>query len=446
VSSNLNGINGMVALLGESNVASSLTLALKSISHRARYGYRIVTEEGSLDDVSALNRAKSNLAIGCCLSRPSSNHKIAVHGKVYYPEDFNLSKRLKDVFEDIEKAPKILSKLDADFAFVGIEDNSLIYGRDPLGIKPLYSSKESGILGIASEIKALKSIGFKNIERVHPGSIYKASIKDEESVVFDKIESESKLNVSMDEASDTLLELLLESIRRRVKGLNRIAIGFSGGLDSSLLAFITSKLAKVTLLSIYTKGSKDEDVMNSAKNLGLELEELQIDVKQIRNKISLIQNLIESDRIMDLSIGLGINLSAERCLQIGCDALFLGQFADELFGGYVKYVRALRERGDEFVEGMILQDVIDAYKNNFERDEKASSPYTEIRLPYANISLVKYALSLPLSLKINTDDQRKLVLKEAAIKMGMPKDIASKRKRAFQYSSGLQKLITNVKD
>ncbi|MGQ9718489.1 MAG: asparagine synthase family protein [Nitrososphaerales archaeon] len=444
MSSNLNGINGIVALLGESNVIPSLTLALKSISHRARYGYSIVTEEGSLDDVLALDRAKSNLAIGCCLSKPSDDN-VAIHGKVYHPEGFDLSKRLKEVFEDIEKAPTILSKLDADFSFAEIKDNSLIYGRDSLGIKPLYFSKESGILGIASEMKALKSIGFENMERVHPGSIHKVSMKGEKSVMFNKIEAGSKLSASMDEASDNVLKLLSESIRRRVRGLNRIAIGFSGGLDSSLLALITSKLAKVTLLSIYTKGSKDEDVINSAKSLGLELEELQIDVKQVKDKIGLIQNLIESDRFMDLSIGLGMNLSAERCSQIGCDVLFLGQFADELFGGYAKYVRALRERGDEFVEDMMLQDVIDAHKNNFERDEKASSPHTEIRLPYTNTSLVDYALSLPLSLKITTDDQRKLVLKEAAIEAGLPKDIASRRKRAFQYSSGLQKLITSVK-
>jgi asparagine synthase (glutamine-hydrolysing) len=267
-------------------------------------------------------------------------------------------------------------------------------------------------------------------------------MKGEESLVFDKIEKRSKLSVSMDEASDAVLKLLSESIRRRVKGIDRIAIGFSGGLDSSLLALITSKLVKVTLLSIYTKGSKDEGVINSAKSLGLELEELQIDVKQIRDKISSIQNLIESDKIMDLAIGLGMNFSAKRCSEIGCDALFLGQLADELFGGYAKYVRTLREMGEEFSESMMLQDVLDAYRNNFERDEKASSPYAEIRLPYANIDLVNYALSLPLSLKIGQlDDQRKLVLKEVAMKAGLPRDMALKRKKAFQYSSGLQKLI-----
>ncbi|MCP8307967.1 MAG: hypothetical protein H3Z52_01975 [archaeon] len=441
--SNLDRTNGIVALFGEDDVIPRLIFALKSISHRARYGYKIITEDESLDNISDFDKIKSNLAIGCCLSKPS-NDDIAIHGKVYHPEGFELSKRLKEVFEDIEKAPKILSKLDADFAFAGIEDDSLIYGRDSLGIKPLYFSKESRILGIASEIKALKSIGFKNIERVHPGSIHKAYMKGEESLLFDKIEVDSKLSARMDEASDAVLKLLSESIRRRIKGLNRVAIGFSGGLDSSLLALITSKLAKVTLLSIYVKGSKDEDAINSAKSLGLELEELQINVNQVMNKISLIKNLIESDRVMDLAIGLGMNFSAERCSQIGCDALFLGQLADELFGGYAKYVRALREMGEEFAEDMMLKDVLDAHKNNFERDEKASSPYTEIRLPYANIDLVKYALSLPLSLKIGRlNDERKLVLREAAMKAGLPRDIVLKRKKAFQYSSGLQKLIVS---
>lgn len=441
--SNLNRINGIVALFGEDDVILRLIFALKSISYRARYGYKIITEDESFDDISAFDKIKSNLAIGCCLSKPS-NDNVAFHGKVYHPEGFNLPKRLKEVFKDIEKAPKILSKLDADFAFAGIEDDSLIYGRDLLGIKPLYFSKESKIFGIASEIKALKSIGFKNIERVHPGSIHKVSMKGEESLVFNKIEASSRLSVSMDEASDVILKLLSESIKRRVKGIDRIAIGFSGGLDSSLLALITSKLAKVTLLSIYTKGSKDEGLINSAKSLGLKIEEIQIDVKQVRDKISSIQNLIESDRIMDLAIGLGMNLSSERCSKIGCDALFLGQLADELFGGYAKYVRALIEMGEEFAEDMMLKDVLDAHKNNFERDEKASSPYTEIRLPYANIDLVNYALSLPLSLKIDRlNDQRKLVLREAAMKAGLSKDIALKRKKAFQYSSGLQKLIVS---
>ncbi|MCP8303879.1 MAG: hypothetical protein H3Z50_00165 [archaeon] len=440
-------INGIVALCGEEDVIPRLISALKSLSHRAWSGYKIVTEDGSSYDISALDKVRSNLAIGCCLAE-SKDYKMALHGTVYHPEGFNFAKLREVSKEGLGRASELLSQLDGDFTFVMIKDDELIYGRDPLGVKPLYFARDFSTFGVASEIKALKAVGFKNIERVRPGSIHRSSLKRGESFLFSKIMPASPLRVGMDEASDTILNLLSESIRRRVRGLDGVVIGFSGGLDSSLLALITSKLKKVTLLSLYAKGSKDEeDVKDSARSLGLDLEELQIDLEQVRNRIGLVKHLIESDRTMDLAIGLGVHLAAEKCSQMGHKTIFLGQFADELFGGYAKYVRALREMGEESAEKTILQGVLDGHKNNFERDEKASSPYAEVRLPYANIDLVRYALSLPLSLKIGRgEDRRKLVLKEVAMKAGLPRDIILKRKRAFQYSSGLQKLVRVAKD
>ncbi|MCP8319057.1 MAG: asparagine synthase-related protein [Candidatus Methylarchaceae archaeon HK01B] len=440
-------INGIVALCGEENIIPRLISALKSLSHRAWSGYKIITEDGSSYDISALDKVRSNLAIGCCLSE-SKDYKMPLHGTIYHPKGFNFAKVLGEVSkEGLGRVSKLLSQLDGDFTFVMIKGDKLIFGRDPLGVKPLYLARDFSTFGVASEIKALKAAGFKDFERVHPGSIQKSSIKRGASFLFSKIMPVSPLKVDINEASDTILNLLSESIKRRVRGLDSVVIGFSGGLDSSLLALITSKFKKVTLLSIYARGSKDEeDVKKSARSLGLDLEELQIDLEQVRNRIGLVTHLIERDRTMDLSIGLGVNLAAEKCSQMGHKAIFLGQFADELFGGYAKYVRVLREMGEESAGKIILQGVLDGYKNNFERDEKASSPYAEVRLPYANIDLVRYALSLPLSLKIDRgEDRRKLVLKEVAIKAGLPRDIILKRKKAFQYSSGLQKLVRVAK-
>ncbi len=444
-------INGIVALCGKDDVIPKVISALKSLSHRAWSGFAIITEDDSSDDISTFDKIKSNLAIGCCLAESNnnkSNVKIAIHGNVYFPEDFNFHKRLEEISEKgLTYASEILSKIDGDFTFVMIKEGQLIFGRDPLGVKPLYFARDTDTISVASEIKPLKNLGFKNIERVCPGSIHKSSKQSLDSFLFSKI-LPSSLRVDMDEASDIILHLLSESIRRRLKSLDRAVIGFSGGLDSSLLALITSKFRKVTLLSIYSKGSKDEKVVkNSARSLGLELEEFKIDTKEVKNKISLVKYLIEQDRIMDLALGLGIHLTAEKCSQLGHKTLFLGQFADELFGGYAKYVKVLRQMGEEFVEKIIYEEVLDAHKNNFERDEKTSSPYVEVRLPYTNIDLVKYALSLPLKLKISrVNGQRKLVLQEVARKADLPKDIVIKRKKAFQYSSGIQKLVKIVKD
>ena len=58
------------------------------------------------------------------------------------------------------------------------------------------------------------------------------------------------------------------------------------------------------------------------------------------------------------------------------------------------------------------------------------------------LDLINYSLQVPINLKINlVKDIRKVVLREAALKAGMPEDIAYRPKKAMQYSSGLQKFV-----
>ena len=48
-------------------------------------------------------------------------------------------------------------------------------------------------------------------------------------------------SITIDEAAKQLQTLLEESIKRRVQGLKEVAVAFSGGLDSSLVAFLANK-------------------------------------------------------------------------------------------------------------------------------------------------------------------------------------------------------------
>jgi asparagine synthase (glutamine-hydrolysing) len=92
----------------------------------------------------------------------------------------------------------------------------------------------------------------------------------------------------------------------------------------------------------------------------------------------------------------------------------------------------------------MIKDIAGAYSANIERDETAASPYTDLRLPYASLELVEYALSLHPRLKINPEsDDRKIVLRKAALQAGVPKELALKPKKALQFSSNLQKMVTN---
>ena len=78
---------------------------------------------------------------------------------------------------------------------------------------------------------------------------------------------------SFEEAAEALASLLDESVRRRVQGQGRVAVSFSGGLDSSLLALLASRYADVVLCSAYASGSRDEGQSERAAGLlGLKLE------------------------------------------------------------------------------------------------------------------------------------------------------------------------------
>ena len=57
--------------------------------------------------------------------------------------------------------------------------------------------------------------------------------------------------ITLDEAAKRLQALLEESIRRRTRGVKKVAVAFSGGLDSSLVAYLANKLGvKVNLLHV----------------------------------------------------------------------------------------------------------------------------------------------------------------------------------------------------
>lgn len=436
-------INGIVALIGKSNVIPSLTLALKSISHRAWDGYRILTGDSYLDPYD-FDAVETKVAIGCCLAKKNGKKpKVVVHGKVYHPKGFDFESSVSRSSDDLNELSKALVGLDGDFVFVASKGDSLICGRDPLGSKPLYIGHSSNTIGLASEIKALKSCNLEKIGSVRPGHIYEVRLNSIKCKTYKTLEGSHCIKVDTEEASEVVLRLLTQSIERRIEGSKEVAVGFSGGLDSSLLALLASRFAKIRLISAYTRGSRDEsDVKRSAKSLGLEYEVVDINQKKINCNFEHIQNLVESCRIMDISIGLLTNFIARESLNHRCDSLFLGQLADELFGGYARYVRALMQTSKETCQRMLFNDIVNAYSSNLERDEKATSPYVNMILPYAFIDLVDYSLSLPLELKIDEkEDLRKIVLREAAVKAGLPKEIVSKPKKALQYSSGVQKLV-----
>lgn len=333
------------------------------------------------------------------LFKLGDEYDLFVHGRIYSNSN----------------TPDQFMMEDGNFAFIKF-DNHVIFGRDILGTKPLYYSIQDG-LRLASDARVLRKP-----EVAEPGIIYR----------YDGNLKSHRVDLSLDhDTSDPIhkiIELLTRSIKRRMEG--RCLIGLSG-IDSMILA----RLADADQAIVCMKGSYDH---NNAKALSdqFDLKILIIDDEIIKNALKHVSNIIPFHDAMNLSIAVTFHILARYAYEHDYDSIMLGQLADELFGGYARYLSIDRR----LLNKVLYDDVMNAWRINLTRDEMIVSEFVELLLPYTSLELVRYVLSLDADLKIR-GSIRKFILREVARELGID-DKLVREKKAIQYSSGISKVVT----
>jgi asparagine synthase (glutamine-hydrolysing) len=168
------------------------------------------------------------------------------------------------------------------------------------------------------------------------------------------------------------------------------------------------------------------------------------DVEMILPKVV---ELIEEPDPIKASIGVPFYWAAEKAAEGNFKVMLAGQGADELFGGYQRYVNEYCKDGIEAVRKTMFNDVIRIHDSNLERDLKITSFHNvELRVPFGSFDLAEFALGLPVELKIEnkTDTQRKLVLRKTAMNVGLPNLMTEKPKKAVQYSTGINDAVKRI--
>ncbi|WP_258083961.1 asparagine synthase (glutamine-hydrolyzing) [Thermococcus thermotolerans] len=331
-----------------------------------------------------------------------------------------------DVWGAVRKA---MMMLEGDYA-VAFSDGERIYlFRDPIGVRPLYYSP-SGFF--ASEKKVLWAIGEEAIP-VMPGELVVISNRGAERRKLFMI-TELRRNMTPERAKRALMNVLDHAVRVRTG--KRTGILFSGGLDSSLIALLASHHSDVILYTSGAEGSPDlEWARKASELLGLPLKEYVFDIADVRDAVPRVIFAIEEPNPMNLAIGVPLYFSTRLASKDGCRLLLSGQGADELFGGYAKYLKnpALMEK-----------DLLELGEKNLARDDKiAMLNSVEGRVPFLDLAVVSVALGTPVGLKIR-DGTRKAILRKMAIELGLPKEIAEREKKAAQYGSHSQKLLEKL--
>ena len=379
------------------------------------------------------------------------NAGLLFEGRVYTPiAKEAMTKQMTDKSQKCETAlHTLIEEADGDYAFWMIKQGWIAAGRDPVGVQPLYYGENGDITAYATNRKALWRLGIKAPKSFPPGTL---GFADKEGFKFKPVKTATftaPKPTTLDKAAETLQALLTESVEHRVHNLKEVAVAFSGGLDSSIIAYLASKQGvKVELLHVSMENEKEtEAAIEVAEALDLPMQIHLYKDSDVEATLPKVVDLIEEADFMKAAIGVPFYWVAEKAAEAKYKALLAGQGADELFGGYQRYVNECIKEGTEKVRRTMFDDVVSIHESNLERDLKVTGFFdVELRCPFASYEIVEFALGLPIECKIESkpDTLRKLVLRKVAKNLGMPPSITDKAKKAVQYSTGINKVVKRI--
>jgi asparagine synthase (glutamine-hydrolysing) len=230
--------------------------------------------------------------------------------------------------------------------------------------------------------------------------------------------------------TEDLLQILRESTRRAIGHETEVAVAYSGGVDSSIVAAIARESAHVNCYTCAVDGSFDaQNAERRAREEGFDLKLVGLTAED------LVKELVVAAQVLGRSdpVPLAYSIPLIMVLRTSTERTTLaGNGADELFAGYAKY------SSHPDPEGAMSEDLHKMTVEAARLQNWSSGLGKRLGLPFADDSVISFSKTIPLADKISPSG-RKLILREGAKRLGLPSH--DRPKKAAQYSSGVLRLM-----
>lgn len=236
-----------------------------------------------------------------------------------------------------------------------------------------------------------------------------------------------------------LKEIIANSIKKEIQK-NKFGILFSGGIDSTLIAFICKKYAKNFICySVGLKNSKDLKYAKiAAKKLKLKLKTKEFSLDEAEKIIKDVVKILHGSDVVNVGVGSVVYSAAILAKKDKINTFFSGLGSEEIFAGYERHAKAKNVNKEcwDGLKNMWSRDMV--------RDFKISNELKiKILTPFLDDELIKFAMQIPGEYKINKEN-KKIILREIAQDLGIPEEFAWRKKLAAQYGSGFDKAIKKL--
>ena len=450
------------------NVVPAVVAMLQELQHRGSDSHGIATPNDTYTASSIrelpVKDLNSAVALGHNLSAilprdqpqpiKGNGFTIVFEGRTYPSPNLPDLPEVKEIAEKLggnplRRAGEILENQDGSYVFAVAEGNKVIVGRDIFGATPLYYSQNETFCAVVSERKALWKLGLADTKSFPPGQLATIDSRGFSFLPIKKLHVPPKEKINLDTAARALETLLLESTRKRVSDLDSVAVAFSGGVDSSVVAVLAQHVGlEVHLLSVGLENQLEVMfTQQAAEALEIPIHIQTYTTTELEKTLRKVLWLTEECHTVNACIAVPFFWLAETASKLGYPVLLAGQGADELFGGYKRYLTEYAKSGADAVEQTMFYDIENAYAANFQRDNQVCAHHgIELRLPFIDPHVVDFAMRLPLRHKINSteDKLRKRILRRTAQNLDIPSFLADKPKKAVQYTTGVTKALQRL--
>jgi len=364
-----------------------------------------------------------------------------------------------------KKLNKLFNEIDGVFSMLiyDKERQEVILSRDRIGVKPLFYLNNDEFFIISSEAKSIdyikchhmyfseihyeilqfppRSFGIYNLEN---NTLNINQYFNMNTFLVPELDNSLSFNENLLTCINNVHNILYKAVIKRLLSDRPIGCLLSGGVDSSIIASILSKIykSKGKTIKTFSIGFPDSTDLKYARIvadfIGSEHHEYII---HYEDALKIIPEVIKTIETYDIT-----TIRASTPMYLLCKwikenfketVIFSGEGSDEVFGGYLYFHNApdnheFHKETIRLVSNLHIYDVLRA-------DRCTSGNSLELREPFLDKDLINYVCKLQGKYKKPFNDYEKYLLR-IAFKGYLPDNVLWRKKAAFSDAvSGSEK-------